>query len=318
MDLGFCSTISKECVDKCQPYALCVKHDFCVRNGIEDCPLASEDASCELAPKECSSDCAQYAPCFVCQNSCDFKEDRDCDDGGFNSEYSSCPRGSDCADCGPRVLQIQAPPPPPNDSCVFMPSRCIDQCAQHVECLQYLSCALTDEGCASIEDFAGSCDLVPRMCILQCGAFARCMLCTNTCDFDMDDDCDDGGIGSEYSSCPLGSDCADCGPRGRSSLVWHALPPSPPLPSSPRPLPAPPSNPLPPPIQSMIVAPPPLKPSSSAATGWIVALVILFPAAIGSYFIYKRYTRRQRSSPPLVSPSISSPLSSVTNYVPPI
>eukprot|EP00966_Prymnesium_polylepis_P121264 2802516-Prymnesium_polylepis.1 len=36
--------------------------------------------------------------------------------------------------------------------------------------------------------------------------------------------CDDGGIGSEFSRCSLGSDCDDCGPRCR------AHPPSPPPP----------------------------------------------------------------------------------------
>jgi len=35
--------------------------------------------------------------------------------------------------------------------------------------------------------------------------------CTNTCMYDNDGDCDDGGPGSDFSSCELGSDCADCG-----------------------------------------------------------------------------------------------------------
>ena len=37
------------------------------------------------------------------------------------------------------------------------------------------------------------------------GAFS---LCDNTCfTFDDDGDCDDGGAGSEFESCPLGNDC---------------------------------------------------------------------------------------------------------------
>lgn len=65
--------------------------------------------------------------------------------------------------------------------------------------------------------------------------------CSNTCpERANDDDCDDGGPGSEHSYCELGTDCADCGHR-------YYQPPSPP-PSPPPPLPPPPSPPpLPPP-----------------------------------------------------------------------
>jgi hypothetical protein len=38
-------------------------------------------------------------------------------------------------------------------------------------------------------------------------------LCTNTCWFAFDGDCDDGGPGSDFSLCELGTDCFDCGPR---------------------------------------------------------------------------------------------------------
>ena len=37
--------------------------------------------------------------------------------------------------------------------------------------------------------------------------------CTNTCPFAFDGDCDDGGRGSDYELCRLGTDCADCGSR---------------------------------------------------------------------------------------------------------
>jgi hypothetical protein len=37
--------------------------------------------------------------------------------------------------------------------------------------------------------------------------------CSNTCSTANDNECDDGGPGSMYSICTLGSDCADCGPR---------------------------------------------------------------------------------------------------------
>lgn len=38
--------------------------------------------------------------------------------------------------------------------------------------------------------------------------------CSNTCRFSEDGDCDDGGPGSDFSVCELGTDCSDCGPRG--------------------------------------------------------------------------------------------------------
>jgi hypothetical protein len=66
-------------------------------------------------------------------------------------------------------------------------------------------------------------------------------ICENTCRFPSDAQCDDGGYGSQYSFCDIGTDCLDCGLR-------YALPPPPPRPPStypPNP-PAPPPNPRPP------------------------------------------------------------------------
>jgi len=36
-------------------------------------------------------------------------------------------------------------------------------------------------------------------------------ICLETCMYSRDGDCDDGGPGSDYSFCELGTDCADCG-----------------------------------------------------------------------------------------------------------
>ena len=38
-------------------------------------------------------------------------------------------------------------------------------------------------------------------------------LCTNSCPFASDGDCDDGGPGADFSLCDLGTDCNDCGTR---------------------------------------------------------------------------------------------------------
>lgn len=38
-------------------------------------------------------------------------------------------------------------------------------------------------------------------------------LCSNTCSYAGDGDCDDGGPGSDFSLCEYGTDCEDCGCR---------------------------------------------------------------------------------------------------------
>ena len=51
---------------------------------------------------------------------------------------------------------------------------------------------------------------------IQGNAFAQC---TNTCSTSHDGECDDGGPGSLYSICTLGSDCSDCGVRATTSTT---------------------------------------------------------------------------------------------------
>ena len=60
-------------------------------------------------------------------------------------------------------------------------------------------------------------------------------VCSNTCHYAGDGDCDDGGAGGEYSQCFPCTDCADCGPRA----YCHFNPPSP---SPPPPAPGPPGT----------------------------------------------------------------------------
>lgn len=62
--------------------------------------------------------------------------------------------------------------------------------------------------------------------------------CTNTCSYHGDGDCDDGGDGSSYSLCSLGTDCDDCGTREASAPVKASNP----VPAS---TPAQASNPVP-------------------------------------------------------------------------
>ncbi len=39
------------------------------------------------------------------------------------------------------------------------------------------------------------------------------VLCEDTCPSANDGECDDGGEGSLFALCPLGTDCSDCGER---------------------------------------------------------------------------------------------------------
>ena len=55
--------------------------------------------------------------------------------------------------------------------------------------------------------------------------------CLNTCSYASDNYCDDGGPGSEYGVCALGTDCVDCGTRAQQQ------PPPPPPPPPPSPVP---------------------------------------------------------------------------------
>ena len=51
--------------------------------------------------------------------------------------------------------------------------------------------------------------------------------CSNTCSMANDGDCDDGGLGSEYSGCTCGTDCADCGSRTAAQCTRTASPSAP-------------------------------------------------------------------------------------------
>jgi len=53
------------------------------------------------------------------------------------------------------------------------------------------------------------------------------VLCTNTCTYANDGDCDDGGPNSDYSLCAYGTDCGDCGPRPATSAADAGTGPEP-------------------------------------------------------------------------------------------
>ena len=88
-------------------------------------------------------------------------------------------------------------------------------------------------------------------------------LCGETCNFDRDNNCDDGGPGTEYDDCAYGTDCTDCGPRYPLPPLPPTEPPSPPMepPSPPLP-PLPPMEPPSPPLPPRPPRSPPSPPST--------------------------------------------------------
>ncbi|MBT3219441.1 MAG: hypothetical protein HN348_10145 [Proteobacteria bacterium] len=131
----------------------------------------------------------------TCTNDCNYAGDGMCDDGGPGSLFSVCDYGSDCEDCGPRL------PDCGNDVLEPKGSELCDG---------------TDVGTMTCADLGipygillcnGSCDGYDTS---QC---SQTQLCDDTCTYANDGVCDDGGPGSVYSVCSLGTDCTDCGPR---------------------------------------------------------------------------------------------------------
>lgn len=179
----------------------------------------------------------------LCSNNCSWASDGQCDDAGPHSHFSLCPLGTDCADCGPRTVQLPPPPaspappvtptsprsPPASPPPANPPGICDDSCryANDGECddggddAHFWLCPhgsdCTDCGARSFPP-PQSPPMPPSPPLTPGG------LCSNDCAFARDGHCDDGGPHSHFSLCPLGSDCADCGVRATEDLL--ATPPS--------------------------------------------------------------------------------------------
>ncbi|MFK8003779.1 MAG: hypothetical protein AB8H86_29725 [Polyangiales bacterium] len=66
---------------------------FC-RNG--------PDASFDIGHVDTGPGSLDSGPGGLCENTCQYASDGECDDGGEGSQYDVCAYGSDCVDCGPR------------------------------------------------------------------------------------------------------------------------------------------------------------------------------------------------------------------------
>ena len=282
------------------------------------CPLGHDCADCgaRMVPPSPPAAPPLVPGPTICTNTCteyvNMASNGLCEDSGPGSiaipSYRArlqlrCPLGSDCADCGPRQLPPMPPSPPPHP-----PGRlCTNTCYRDSNGFQtsYFLDGECNDGGPGSEWTIGSVTCPVGSDCSDCGArfpepspppsppvrppLAPDALCLNTCqngngyDSSNNGNCDDGGPGSLWTlselNCPLGTDCADCGPRN--------MPPPPPL--------APPSPPPSPPVQ-----PPP--PSSPPLPG--------FPPAVPGWGLSKVGTRR---SPPEVegrpgsSPAFGAP-----------
>ena len=151
--------------------------------------------------------CAEAA--CICTNTCKYANDGSCEDGGPGKHYSICTLGSDCADCGPSSRTALNK----GGSCAGMGSASgsVSSC----KCTgPSKPCQSKASGNCYAKGSSGSCYSWTTECKPASSA-AGCK-CTNTCTYANDGSCDDGGAGKDYSLCPLGSDCADCGPSVRA------------------------------------------------------------------------------------------------------
>ncbi len=72
----------------------------------------------------------------------------------------------------------------------------------------YCVSATDDDACGNPLERLDGCGVLPGADMGPGGGG-----CSNSCSDAFDGYCDDGGPGSDYSICALGTDCGDCGPR---------------------------------------------------------------------------------------------------------
>ena len=230
-------------------------------------------------------------PAFFCEDSCainSFLYNGMCDDGGVGSEYSICSLGTDCTDCGPRFLSpppsppspLDPPPPspfaPPSHPKPLGPPGSEQGSGGHGEVGSATVWGDGPSDAYGSEQGSGGYGEVGSATVWGDGpSDASGFFCEDSCMNNVEGNnvCDDGGAGSEYNLCSLGTDCSDCGPRFLTppflppSSQALSLPPSSPIPLPLLPLPPPPPAlpppSLPPPPSPSLTSPVPLNPRPS-------------------------------------------------------
>jgi protease YdgD len=181
----------------------------------------------------------------VCDDSCIFASDGECDDPGpgsiLQNEPTVCGLGTDCSDCGislrskPMSAEVTS-----GHSCTAKPGEAVDGSATDGSTdtpTDGSTDTSTDRSTDTSTDAACLCDdscnyryknhcpliiahkslltsLPTNHCSNHCPqiiAIDKSLLKSLPTHCRDDGECDDGGPGSITSHCPLGSDCADCG-----------------------------------------------------------------------------------------------------------
>ena len=143
-------------------------------------------------------DCDGFDEQGLCSDNCSnsaWNGDGDCDDGGPNADYGACGFGADCSDCGPRY---------DNDGDGYYDDEGTSPLNSSLE----LDC---DDSDTSINP--GQLDIGQDGIDQDCDGADEEGLCSDTCNYPADGDCDDGGPNADYQGCTFGTDCSDCGAR---------------------------------------------------------------------------------------------------------
>ncbi len=177
---GVSPTCTDELFTACNVNADCcawgTREAYCVEGACV--PTCSANSDC-LSECCAASDVAEVDVCWL-QSAC----------GQCIFDFNGCTRNDDC--CGWDDTSIcfnsgEFPAP-------F--GQCLPLCETDADC---------DSDCCIGTDLGSS--------VCAPASFCDEALCDDTCEFAMDGECDDGGPGSMFDVCDLGTDCSDCGPR---------------------------------------------------------------------------------------------------------
>lgn len=192
-------------------FNVCVEYD--PSNGDTDGGCDLGHIGCACAAGLCFPD-PNVGPLECVYDSC---IPDDCPEGDLGCEcytecngYLSCLDGV-CVDISSPACLV------PYDTCFDNGGGQLGDCCEGTICLGYEESNIwhCSPACSAHSDcVTDCCVLVPDPEGLFCAPTSvNCLKCIDTCYWAKDGACDDGGPGSDYSLCELGSDCADCGAR---------------------------------------------------------------------------------------------------------